>query len=144
MALTVQQLETVRRYYATQGTVTQTEPQINAAAVACDTWILANRNSFGNTFTAADLTLAQRQAVSNAINATGGVFDNARKADLFNVVASFHRIIIPPTPEPFENAQLITAIRQHFVSLFDSTITSFYPQATQKQKIDAIRFALGL
>jgi hypothetical protein len=144
MALTTQQLEDIRRYYAAQGTVTQNEPAINAAATACDTWILANRNLFGNTFTAADLTLSQRQQVSNAINATGGVFDNTQKTTLFNATAFFHRVIIAPPPEPYENAQLITAIRQHFVSLFDSTITSFYPAATQAQKIAAIRHALGL
>lgn len=149
MALTNAQLELIRRHYENNtDALNQTEPEINAAAGAIDTWIIANRASLPATgqFLAGDLTAGQRNQVSNAIDSatSAGLFSTTQKATLFNGTAFFHWVIPPPPTPAWEDPVVLTAIRQHFLSLFDAAIDAAKPGMTTTEKVRAIRTALGL
>lgn len=142
MALTITQLELLRRYYERNiGTVSHTEPQINAAAQAMQTWVEANRGSLPNSFDSSALTAPQRNQVSNAVDATGFVFTNTQKNVLFDGVARLNEIVVV-VPDPAADPVVIQAIRQRFFNLFDAAIDAARPGLTNDEKRRALRNAL--
>lgn len=140
MALTIAQLEQVRRFCEVRMAVNYTEPQVNTAAQAVQTWVEANRGGLPNIFTDADLSGAQATTIRGLIT---GPFTNAQKAVLFNGVAFQNRIIPAPPPDPAEDPAVTTAVRTTFVNLFSAAIDAAKPGLTTAEKVRAIRVALG-
>lgn len=133
-ALSVAQLEGVRRSCETRMAVNYTEPQINTAAQNLQAWIETNRGSLPNQITAGNLTAGQITAARAAI---GGSLSNAQRAVLIDAVGALNEIVPAAPPDPVD-ATVLSAIRAQLLSLFSAQIDAAKPGVSNADKLRAI------